>query len=1097
MLQNLKSKIQNPPLFPLALTLFLWPVLHFLLRGDGLPCTHDNAAHAYRIVALLDAWKNGWLFSRWLPNLALGYGCPLLQFAQPLPYLLGALFHGIGLSLPLVLGLLYWIGFLAAGWGAYTLARDLWGEPGAWVTGMAYALGPFLLLNALRRGSLPESLALALLPWLLWAFRRLILAGGHRRFALTVALLTALFLTHNITTLLFAPFLGGYVLLLAWIHRERRTWLWAFVAVALALMLTAWFWLPALAEQDFVQLHLAHTTRNNDFRYNFVAWAELLSLPASPRPDLLNPPMRITAGLPQTLLALLGLILGLRRLRHDGERRATLIYLAGCALLYLWLATPASRGVWETVPQLAFVQFPWRLAGRALLPLALLAGVAFPSPSAIRHSPFAIRHAPFTIRHSPFAIRHSLILLLLALLALFAWPEMTPSKGFCPQASRPTLEQLYAFEQAGWFCVDNEGSFTPVWVQQRPTSLTLAQTFIAGTQPERLDSASLPPGAHVSTADYRPLRAALTLETPEAFTARWLVLYYPGWRVQVDGAQVNPAPEPATGFLTFSVPAGRHTITVTYGETPLRRAANGISWVGVCLTVAVFLVRGKWRMAKSEWRMANGELEEIQNPKSKIQNLTVLLLALLLLPAKTLLYDRLPAPAGMPHLARIDTGLPVAPTPLAQRFDAGLMLTGYTLYAATLPADAEIGTDLWWRVETPPSSEYRTTVQLVGADGQSWSGAGTHRPRGYEPPPATPHWPPGSLVYDPHLVAPLPGTPPGKYRVVVSLFERDTLNPASALGADGNLLGPTLTLGTLTVTRPTSPSTLAALGVPEDTTPVACGALQLWAFTTDRTQAAPGEIVGLRWVWEALDDPGEALTVTLSLYAASPLIGGTEGGRTWDLPPAAVWWPTEQWQAGDRWIGRPVLRLPGGLESGDYTLELALPPETVEGVWVRQAHPPAPELVEGIPGCAALARVPLTIIAPERVWELPAGLTLLEDAIFGEQARLAGYALEWGDELRVTLAWQAVAEMTGSYRVFAHLVDSEGRVVAQSDGEPVAWTRPTTGWAVGEVVTETRFLPISAPGAYTLRVGLYLPDGPRLTLPDGADAIKISLDSRQ
>ena len=190
--------------------------------------------------------------------------------------------------------------------------------------------------------------------------------------------------------------------------------------------------------------------------------------------------------------------------------------------------------------------------------------------------------------------------------------------------------------------------------------------------------------------------------------------------------------------------------------------------------------------------------------------------------------------------------------------------------------------------------------------------------------------------------------------------------------------------------------------------------------------------------------------------------------RTWELPPVAAWWPTDRWVAGDRWAGRPVIRLPGDLGSGDYRLEV------------------------GMPSCASpLASVSIVVIAPDRVWQVPDGVQRV-DVAFGGQVRLAGYAITTtSQKVRVRLVWQALDAMDASYRVFLHLQDAGGRVVGQSDGEPVDWLRPTTGWAVGEVVSEVREIalpPDTPPGEYIVRVGLYLPAGPRLLTNDSADA---------
>ena len=361
---------------PVVLGLLLLPALLPLLQAGLLPCTHDNMFHAYRIVAMRSMLDHGWVFSRWVPNLALGYGYPFFNYREPLPYWIGEAGYLAGLPLSLVLGLIYAASMVGAAWGAYVLARDLFGEHAGWIAGVAYGFGPYVLLDPLRRGNLPESVALALLPWLFVAIRRVVLGRRRGTAIVTLALLVALFLTHNISSLLAAPFLGLYVVLMAFLYRDRKGWMTAFLVVGAAILLTAWFWLPALAERGMVQLDLSRATRNNDFHYNFVTWREmLLTPPVAHDPDYLNPPMRVSVGIGQLLLGVIGAVVGLRGGVSRQQRSITLLMVVAAGA-YLWMATPGSVAVWEGVGLLSFVQFPWRLVGRALLPLSLLAGQA-------------------------------------------------------------------------------------------------------------------------------------------------------------------------------------------------------------------------------------------------------------------------------------------------------------------------------------------------------------------------------------------------------------------------------------------------------------------------------------------------------------------------------------------------------------------------------------------------------------------------------------------------------------------------------------------------------------------------------------------------
>jgi hypothetical protein len=74
--------------------------------------------------------------------------------------------------------------------------------------------------------------------------------------------------------------------------------------------------------------------------------------------------------------------------------------------------------------------------------------------------------------------------------------------------------------------------------------------------------------------------------------------------------------------------------------------------------------------------------------------------------------------------------------------------------------------------------------------------------------------------------------------------------------------------------------------------------------------------------------------------------------------------------------------------------------------------------------------------------------------------------------------------MPVSYRVFVHLVDEDGQIVTQSDGEPAGWSRPTTGWAVGEFVVDRHILRLPdglLMEDLVLRIGLYdVENGQRL-----------------
>jgi len=99
---------------------------------------------------------------------------------------------------------------------------------------------------------------------------------------------------------------------------------------------------------------------------------------------------------------------------------------------------------------------------------------------------------------------------------------------------------------------------------------------------------------------------------------------------------------------------------------------------------------------------------------------------------------------------------------------------------------------------------------------------------------------------------------------------------------------------------------------------------------------------------------------------------------------------------------------------------------------------------------------------------------------FGGQVRLLGYDLaREGDELRLTLHWQALRRMEGDYKVFVHLFDpATEAIVAQHDAMPRQNRYPTSWWAKGEVVSDVVTLSLEGvpEGDYRLAVGLYDPE---------------------
>jgi hypothetical protein len=140
------------------------------------------------------------------------------------------------------------------------------------------------------------------------------------------------------------------------------------------------------------------------------------------------------------------------------------------------------------------------------------------------------------------------------------------------------------------------------------------------------------------------------------------------------------------------------------------------------------------------------------------------------------------------------------------------------------------------------------------------------------------------------------------------------------------------------------------------------------------------------------------------------------------------------------------------------------------------------------------------------VYQVPPPVAQTSSASFvtpsGATVDLRGYTLETGSisatgMLTLTVQWQSSTPLEQDYMLFAHLLDSGGQRMAQTDAPPAGPDNPTSAWQSGRVYTWRHPLPVRGdlpPGDYWLALGLYDPaDFARLPLagyalpPDAPD----------
>ncbi len=1064
------------PLFPyLALTLFTAIAAGPLARAE-MTCSDDGPFHLFRAVELGALIRAGHFFPRWSPHMAQGYGYPFYNFYAPLSSYLVVALQGVGLEYPAALKLAFALGLWLAGVAAFLFVRDEWGERAGVIAGIAYLFAPYLAYDVLFRANLAESFAFVWPPLILWSLRRALQTPDARIGIWTLSergvgscLYAALILTHNIFALLVSPLFAGYLALVAW---QNRSWkaLWrGGLALALGAALTAYFWLPALAERGLVHSDRLLVPPIFTWYTNFITSGELLAAPRAEDPLLINPSPPRAMGLIPAVLCLPALLAFLtpkntggspakslgspqrapsarrltgktqraprtQRLKHPFFRGATgdtkgghIVFFALALVIYGLMTLPISTPVWRWIRPLELVQFPWRMLGPASLCAAVLigAGVHFLEQQLAR-------------------LTSSFLILLLFASNLSWWYPR-----YCPSYTTASVADLVAYEQATFTTgTTAKGEYLPRTASGVPPEADLAEALRRGEEPARL----LIVQGEVSVTSPTPtdpLDATIALTAQSDATLVYRQFYYPGWRVRVDGQPGVIRLTPGEGLISFDLPPGAHTVHVYFGLTPLRAVAVSLS----LLTLVGLIAYGRFASLIA-YRAPSPTLSPGTPGKASGRHsaplgveaweLGVIFLLLVL---KLALIDRLPNPV---RRSDFDGGAVTrAQVPLRADFVGGVSLYGYDLSATQLPADGALDVALYVSMREATDRRYWPAFTLLDSDGLTWNDPDYLPPRWHREPPHTPLWPLDQYAQWARRLTPLPGTPPGEYQLWGEVFDLDSQQIASLLDEQGNAVAPRFSLGTLTLTRPREPIELQPPYRPA--APYPFGPLSLLGYDLSRGAAQAGDTVRLTTYWKSEARTTADHTAQVMLLDA---LGATVA--SYDEPPVKAY-PTSQWRPGDQWRGQHLLRLPAALATGDYTLSLQV---------LGQAGRPAQALGS------------LHVTAPPRTYARPA-LQVESGASFGEVGVLEGYALKRDEEsLTLTLTWRAASTPDLSYSVFVHLGDSAGRVWAQSDHAPADWTRPTTGWLPGEYISDTHLLalpPDLPPGQYTLWAGLYDP----------------------
>ncbi|MCL5275920.1 MAG: YfhO family protein [Chloroflexi bacterium] len=1037
--------------------------------GPGIIQTHaggDSPFLLQRTYELVAGLRAGAFPVRWMPDAAFGLGYPFFNFYAALPYYLAALLNTAGFDLLTAIKLTQTVGMFATAATMWLYARKHLPKSGALLATIAYVLAPYHLVNLYVRGdSLQEFYAFIWYPLILWAIDQLVEGAGNdeaagarsaisQRLGALLALafgLAGLVLTHNVSALIFAPFIVLYALARLLQHARNRQYrrtialsAWLAGAALLALIISAWFWAPALGESSAVQLN-NQTTGYFDYNNHF----RTLNLV---QPNVVfdysvDGSLKVFAmALPQAALVMLGV---LAWLRYDRRSSTTLIVFLLFALSTLMI-TPLSRPIWNATAVLPLAQFPWRfLSVQAVFAAMLIGNIARLPWLSIGESPTSTSRPQFSRATAWTSQAVVLILLLLTLPGL-------PNERLDIRSEDVSPQTLQLYE---WFS-GNIGStiraeYLPATVQPRPVvGPDLLQ------QPRR----ALTVGGSISTSALMQQAAAsqdwrISI-TSDVATFTLPLLYWPGWHAEVSSVasgDIPTAPAPialspyaGSGWVMLSLPKGDFEMTLRLIGTPLERIAEGVSLAGLVMLVGV-AVALLWR--------SRGQL--IRYRRMVVAGATGVLVLALAGQVSRLLYQSAPAP-----LLTMDYGdrqfVHRSPVTYTSSEGNAYVLTGAEITPASVRAGDVFTLTTTWRDNRAPAE--------VGIDQELPSGGYFAYLFRFA---HSLTFGPAELSHHVAITDALPGP------LLLKLVVRDSA---------GNIYTPTNQNGValvrpflagLTVNEPAEP-TRDQVGAPIRTFPNGIVLRTLdWYQPTDHDLCfRPG--------WESARTLASALQVSFLMRGAD----GREIARA-DAQPQAGLEPTWSWPQGALVRDGICVKTTGLLQPGEpYTL-------LVRWYRVLDQQPDGEVILVG-------TRAQDTVNAPNLPHPVITNHTYALPAVqhpaavtFGNNIKLMGYDLVTTTQhLDLTLYWTAISTPALDYKSFVHIspLTSE-EPVRQADRYTLDGKYPSGMWMPGEIVSDTVQLDLSGvpPGRYQLAIGWYDPQSlarlPAVTgdtaLPDG------------
>ncbi len=502
----------------------------------GNAAGHDFQSHLASWMEMAAQWQQGIIFPRWAQWSNWGLGEPRFIFYPPASWIFGA---GLGSMLPwrVVPGALIFVTVLSAGMSMWILARAWLAETQAYIATVIFAANPYHLVMIYYRSDFAELLASALFPLMVLGALGVI-RKDWRRIPLLAIVLGGIWLLNAPAAVVTMYALALLLVAGCILRRSLRPLIYGAIAIVGGLGLAAFYVLPAAWEQRWVQIANAVSGR-------FLAERNLLfaQIYEASHPGVQSFNYKVSGVAVGVIVATAIAIFFSRRLIKQGSELWWLLLALACASSFLML--PPSAFLWRHLPQLRFMQFPWRW----LMPLDF--ALAFFVAAAVSR----IRAIWL------FVLMLGLVPAAAAIVRDTHWESH--SVAFVAEEIR---------SEHGYRGI---AEFTPLKARISEPYEDHPAITISDSERSRL-----------TIEEWTAERRAFFAETAAPATAVLYLLDYPAWEVRVNGRAIAANSQPNTGQLVVSLDKGSNHVEVRFRRTWDRTAGgliSGLSFVALVL----------------------------------------------------------------------------------------------------------------------------------------------------------------------------------------------------------------------------------------------------------------------------------------------------------------------------------------------------------------------------------------------------------------------------------------------------------------------------------------------------------------------------------